>query len=172
MPHAANALQLRPGESVVADLDFPPKCPKCGVPMEIRRAGRGARAGKRFWGCPNYWRGGCSFAIDIGDNGCYAVPSPIALTGYAVIGVGSARRSSSMLTVVQENETREASAIALEDTQITSTLPKLNPDDIVTVNLHGKRLKMRASLVFLALDEDSNAQIFKDDKEIYPSQVP
>jgi hypothetical protein len=31
-----------------------PLCPKCGVPMVVRTAGRGARSGERFYGCPNY----------------------------------------------------------------------------------------------------------------------
>lgn len=34
----------------------PPLCPKCGVPMVIRTARRGANAGQRFYGCPNYPR--------------------------------------------------------------------------------------------------------------------
>ncbi len=29
-------------------------CPKCGVPMVLRRASRGKRLGEQFWGCPNY----------------------------------------------------------------------------------------------------------------------
>lgn len=31
-----------------------PNCPKCGVPMMVRTAGRGARKGEQFYGCPNY----------------------------------------------------------------------------------------------------------------------
>jgi hypothetical protein len=31
-----------------------PMCPKCGVPMVLRTAGRGERRGERFYGCPNY----------------------------------------------------------------------------------------------------------------------
>ena len=31
-----------------------PLCPKCGVPMVERTAGRGERRGERFYGCPNY----------------------------------------------------------------------------------------------------------------------
>ncbi len=31
-----------------------PKCPKCGRPMIIRNAKRGARAGKPFWSCTGY----------------------------------------------------------------------------------------------------------------------
>lgn len=38
------------------DGDAPPTCPKCGVPMVLRTAGRGARRGEQFYGCPNYPR--------------------------------------------------------------------------------------------------------------------
>jgi hypothetical protein len=31
-----------------------PQCPKCGIPMVVRTAGRGEYRGKRFYGCPNY----------------------------------------------------------------------------------------------------------------------
>lgn len=31
-----------------------PQCPKCGVPMVLRTARRGDRAGSQFYGCPNY----------------------------------------------------------------------------------------------------------------------
>jgi hypothetical protein len=31
-----------------------PECPKCGVPMVVRRAGRGERQGEQFYGCANY----------------------------------------------------------------------------------------------------------------------
>jgi very-short-patch-repair endonuclease len=34
----------------------PPLCPKCGVPMVLRTAAKGARAGKQFFGCKNYPR--------------------------------------------------------------------------------------------------------------------
>ena len=32
----------------------PPLCPKCGVPMLLRIASKGAQAGKQFYGCPNF----------------------------------------------------------------------------------------------------------------------
>lgn len=32
----------------------PPRCPLCGSPMVLRTAKRGARAGKKFWGCNSY----------------------------------------------------------------------------------------------------------------------
>ncbi len=31
-----------------------PACPKCGSPMVMRTARKGANAGGQFWGCPNY----------------------------------------------------------------------------------------------------------------------
>lgn len=36
--------------------DPPPTCPQCGSPMVLRTAAKGANAGNRFWGCPNYPR--------------------------------------------------------------------------------------------------------------------
>lgn len=29
-------------------------CPKCGMPMKLRKAGKGQNIGKEFYGCPNY----------------------------------------------------------------------------------------------------------------------
>jgi len=31
-----------------------PSCPKCGKPMVLRKARKGAWAGSEFWGCPNF----------------------------------------------------------------------------------------------------------------------
>jgi predicted RNA-binding Zn-ribbon protein involved in translation (DUF1610 family) len=31
-----------------------PPCPRCGAPMVLRQAKRGARKGEEFWGCPNF----------------------------------------------------------------------------------------------------------------------
>jgi hypothetical protein len=31
-----------------------PSCPKCGIPMVLRTAGRGDRQGEQFYGCSNY----------------------------------------------------------------------------------------------------------------------
>jgi len=31
-----------------------PTCPKCGIKMVVREAGKGRAAGSTFWGCPNY----------------------------------------------------------------------------------------------------------------------
>lgn len=41
----------------------PPLCPKCGIPMELRRARRGPNQGGEFWGCRNYPR--CHEMINI-----------------------------------------------------------------------------------------------------------
>jgi hypothetical protein len=32
----------------------PPPCPKCGVPMVVRTAGKGEHQGRQFYGCPNF----------------------------------------------------------------------------------------------------------------------
>ncbi len=64
MPHlgggevtAAGAVEVADDAQVVrADAGQPPICPKCGVPMVVRTAGRGERRGERFYGCPNYPR--------------------------------------------------------------------------------------------------------------------
>jgi hypothetical protein len=37
-----------------AAADQPPLCPKCGIPMVLRTAARGAHAGEPFYGCRNY----------------------------------------------------------------------------------------------------------------------
>lgn len=42
-----------------------PKCPKCGEPMRLRNTRRGAYAGGRFWGCPNY--PDCDGVREVGD---------------------------------------------------------------------------------------------------------
>jgi len=39
-----------------ADDGGPPACPRCGQPMVLRIAQRGARQGEPFWGCPGYPR--------------------------------------------------------------------------------------------------------------------
>lgn len=41
-------------ELPVNPTDAPPACPKCGSPMVLRRATKGANAGNSFWGCSNY----------------------------------------------------------------------------------------------------------------------
>jgi ssDNA-binding Zn-finger/Zn-ribbon topoisomerase 1 len=47
-------------DAAVADADVddagPPLCPRCGRPMVVRVASRGAHEGERFWGCPDYPR--------------------------------------------------------------------------------------------------------------------
>ena len=46
-----------PSEEEKADnpgQDKAPLCPKCGIPMVLRTAARGANAGRQFYGCVNY----------------------------------------------------------------------------------------------------------------------
>lgn len=51
------ALGPENGTRVVELLNDPRKlCPKCECEMVLRTARRGAKAGKQFWGCPNYPR--------------------------------------------------------------------------------------------------------------------
>jgi four helix bundle suffix protein len=40
-----------------------PACPKCGKPMALRTAQKGARTGKQFWGCSDYPE--CKGIVDI-----------------------------------------------------------------------------------------------------------
>jgi predicted RNA-binding Zn-ribbon protein involved in translation (DUF1610 family) len=41
-------------QPVVASSAAVPICPKCGIPMVLRTAGRGDRQGQQFYGCANY----------------------------------------------------------------------------------------------------------------------
>lgn len=41
-------------EVVPVDVPALPNCPRCGVPMKLRTATKGANAGQQFYGCPNY----------------------------------------------------------------------------------------------------------------------
>ncbi|MBN1313292.1 MAG: DUF2726 domain-containing protein [Anaerolineae bacterium] len=36
------------------DQSSPPNCPRCGIPMVVRTATKGANAGQQFYGCSNY----------------------------------------------------------------------------------------------------------------------
>jgi hypothetical protein len=40
-------------------------CPRCGAPMVLRTAKRGARAGKQFFGCSNYPH--CRGIVNLGE---------------------------------------------------------------------------------------------------------
>jgi hypothetical protein len=53
--HLLSSLEER-SRSPVTDAGSVPVCDKCGVPMLLRTAARGDRAGNRFWGCVNYPR--------------------------------------------------------------------------------------------------------------------
>jgi restriction system protein len=39
-----------------------PSCPSCGIKLVVRTAGKGARAGRQFWGCSNYPR--CKYKMN------------------------------------------------------------------------------------------------------------
>jgi len=58
--HLSGAASAGSTEAVAPAVEVPvstgsdPVCPKCGVPMVLRTAGRGEQAGRQFYGCPNY----------------------------------------------------------------------------------------------------------------------
>lgn len=63
-PHLSGVME-RSTPPVGVDLTAPlkteaaptlPTCPRCGVPMMRRRAGKGTHVGEEFYGCPNYPR--------------------------------------------------------------------------------------------------------------------
>jgi len=54
MAHASPAVEPDDARVGGGDTGSAPTCPKCGVPMVVRTAGRGERRGERFYGCPNY----------------------------------------------------------------------------------------------------------------------
>lgn len=58
---ARAAYQVTPTQAVPSATQSPPDgsraspdCPACGGPMKLRTAGRGPRAGQKFWGCSAY----------------------------------------------------------------------------------------------------------------------
>ena len=44
-----------------------PKCPRCGSDMVLRRAKKGAHAGREFWGCSTYAQTNCGGIREVGD---------------------------------------------------------------------------------------------------------
>lgn len=57
IPHVGEIQEIRsavPVKSVAATTSREPVCPKCGNPMHLRTAKKGANAGKQFWGCSGY----------------------------------------------------------------------------------------------------------------------
>jgi restriction system protein len=48
------------------NIDPAPACPTCGAGMVLRTAGKGPRAGSRFWGCTGYPR--CMGTRPLGNN--------------------------------------------------------------------------------------------------------
>lgn len=53
------AATFAPRQSVVSA----PSCPKCSVELELKVSKKGAKAGSRFYGCPNYPR--CHYIVPI-----------------------------------------------------------------------------------------------------------
>src|SRR5690349_14253550 len=53
-----------------------PACPACGSTMVMRRAQRGAFAGKSFWGCSTYATTGCTGRLQI--DGTQSAAAPLA----------------------------------------------------------------------------------------------
>jgi hypothetical protein len=54
---ASGVTSVQPGQAEARSLADPtPHCPKCGERMLLRTAQRGAKAGEKFYGCPNYPR--------------------------------------------------------------------------------------------------------------------
>ena len=48
-----------PAPATAAEIPTRPKCPRCGSEMVLRRARKGAHAGREFWGCSAYTKTGC-----------------------------------------------------------------------------------------------------------------
>ena len=48
------------------DSERTPACPRCGGPMKLRTAQRGAHAGSQFWGCSRYPN--CSGIVNLGSR--------------------------------------------------------------------------------------------------------
>jgi hypothetical protein len=46
--------EVKPMSTEKAAEEAVPSCPKCGSPMALRTAKRGANAGQQFWGCTGY----------------------------------------------------------------------------------------------------------------------
>ena len=52
----------------MTEKDIAPDCPICGSKMIERTAKRGARKGKKFWGCSEWSKTKCGGIIDISDE--------------------------------------------------------------------------------------------------------
>jgi predicted RNA-binding Zn-ribbon protein involved in translation (DUF1610 family) len=61
---AALAIAATDSESVPTAKDPAPVCPKCGAEMVLRKARRGERAGKQFYGCSAYPK--CRGIVNLG----------------------------------------------------------------------------------------------------------
>ena len=53
-PSGAGAVEAHAEPVADAAKESVPVCPKCGIPMVLRTAGRGDRRGEQFYGCLNY----------------------------------------------------------------------------------------------------------------------
>src|SRR5450432_2466206 len=53
-PRSARGQSAENSSSLNRQTENAPDCPACDVPMVERKVRRGPRAGKQFWGCPNY----------------------------------------------------------------------------------------------------------------------
>ena len=62
-PAIPTATPVEPAQAPAAGPGAP-LCRKCGVPMVVRTAARGARQGEQFYGCPNYPK--CRETLPIG----------------------------------------------------------------------------------------------------------
>lgn len=69
-----------------------PECPDCGSSMQKRRAQRGPRAGKYFWGCSEFPQ--CRGAIDIEDDNKQAGPIAQGGSGATTPSVNARRIES------------------------------------------------------------------------------
>ena len=54
----------QPSPSAIAPA--PPKCPRCGSGMVLRRAKIGQHAGRKFWGCSMFSKTKCSGIREVG----------------------------------------------------------------------------------------------------------
>lgn len=52
--HPQAPAEVRQSAAALVNPSPTPTCPKCGVPMVLRTAKRGDKAGEQFWGCSKY----------------------------------------------------------------------------------------------------------------------
>ena len=55
--HITSNMDNTPNQAVnIENESTPPRCPKCGIKMVLRKAKTGSNQGEQFWGCPNFPR--------------------------------------------------------------------------------------------------------------------